>query len=80
MYSREHNERKIENPNAEERIKYFILNLRGWLNTFYGIVTKYLEKYLFWFVLYNNDQHIDYIDIFYSLALENKYIKVIDIG
>ena len=58
----------------EKRIKYITYNLRRWLDSFYGIATKYLEKYLSWFILFSLDIKINYIDVIYFLCLKNIFI------
>lgn len=74
--AKNHNKKLSKQYTEEEkRIKYIIYNLRTWLDGFYGIATKYLEKYLSWFILYNLDRKINYIDVIYLLCLKNIFIS-----
>ncbi len=56
------------------------MNLDQWLRNFKGIATKYLEEYLSFFILFNLDKNIDYIDIISYLSFGNRFIKTKQIG
>jgi hypothetical protein len=63
-------------PIPNNKIKYLIVNLRKWLGKFKGVATKYLDSYLSFFVLFNLDRKIDYIDIASYLCSKNSFIKI----
>ena len=51
-----------------------------WFSPFKGIATKYLEEYLSFFVLFNLDKMIDYIDITSYLSFGNRFRRTKEIG
>lgn len=63
----------------EDKIRYFESNLNEWLSSFYGIATKYLERYLHFFILFNLDKIINYMDIMYYLSFGIRFIKIKEI-
>lgn len=66
-------------PEPDNRIKYIIVNLRKWISKFRGVATKYLDGYLSFFVLFNLDRKMDYIDIISRICVENLFIKIKEI-
>ena len=80
LFEKEHNKRTLPGIIGEDRIKFWGHNLTTWLSTFCGISTKYLEEYLSFFVLFNLDKNIDYIDMMYRLSIGNRFIKTQKIG
>ena len=78
--AKKHNKKLYRKEHViEERIKYFMLNLSEWFDSFYGIATKYLKKYLSWFALFNSDKLFNYIDILYFLNCKDGFIRIMDI-
>ena len=78
--AKEHNKKLIKKVESDDRIKYIIRNLNKWLSNFKGIATKYLEEYLSFFILFNLDRKIDYMDIICDLSFGNRFISTKEIG
>ena len=57
-----------------------MMNIMKWFSTFKGIATKYLEEYLSFFILFNLDKVIDYVDIISYLSFGNMFIRTKEIG
>lgn len=74
--AKEHNKKVVKEVEYDDRIKYIIRNLNEWLSTFKGIATKYLEEYLSFFILFNLDRKIDYMDIISYLSFGKRFIKI----
>lgn len=80
--AKEHNKRLIKErikEREDNRIKYITMKLKQWLRTFKGIATKYLEEYLSFFILFNLDREIDFVDIVIRLSLRGGFIKTKEI-
>ena len=77
--AKEHNKKLVKEVEYDDRIKYIIRNLNKWLSTFKGIATKYLEEYLSFFILFNLDRKIDYMDIMSYLSFGNRFMKTKEI-
>ncbi|GKU23264.1 IS1/IS1595 family N-terminal zinc-binding domain-containing protein [Clostridium folliculivorans] len=71
-----YNKTHMHQEPVDLRIKCFRPNLRSLLCTFHGVATKYLQRYLRYFILLNIDENLNYRDILsnYSLA-KNKFIN-----
>lgn len=78
--AKKHNKKLVKEVKEDNRIKYIIVNLKKWLDKFKGVATKYLEGYLAFFVLFNLDRKMDYIDIMSYLYNKNLFIKTKEIG
>ncbi|MBD7910349.1 MULTISPECIES: IS1 family transposase [Clostridium] len=65
---------KKKKGKVDNCIKYFRSNLNIWMSCFHGIGTKYLKKYLSWFILFYLEKKIDYMDITYELLKENNFL------
>jgi transposase-like protein len=79
IQAKKHNKNLVKEVESDNRIKYIIVNLRKWLGRFKGVATKYLEGYLSFFILFNLDKKIDYIDIISYVCLKNSFIKTQEI-
>lgn len=77
--AKKHNKKLVKEVKEDDRIKYIVANLRKWIGKFKGVATKYLEGYLSFFVLFNLDRKMDYIDIVSYLSLKNSFIKTKEI-
>ena len=75
IQAKKHNKNLVKEVESDDRIKYIIVNLRKWLGRFKGVASKYLEGYLSFFILFNLDKKIDYIDIILDVCLKNSFIK-----
>ena len=64
----------------DDRVKFIIMNIMEWFSPFKGIATKYLEEYLSFFILFNLDRVIDYVDIIHYLSFGNRFIRTKEIG
>ncbi|EKQ57421.1 MULTISPECIES: hypothetical protein [unclassified Clostridium] len=74
--AKEHNKKQFLEVKDDDRVKYFTLNLENWLKVFRGVATKYLQRYLSFFVLYNLDKELDYVQIMLSNLLNgDRFIK-----
>jgi len=80
IVSKKHNKKLMRPSMEEDRGKYFIINLDGWLRSFHGVATKYLEEYLSFFVLFNLNRIIDYMGIMNQLSFGDRFIKIKEIG
>jgi hypothetical protein len=75
VQAKKHNKNLSKEIKQDDRIKYIVVNLRKWLGKYKGVATKYLESYLSFFVLFNLDKKMDYIDITSYLCSQNSFIK-----
>jgi hypothetical protein len=74
--AKEHNKKRFLEVKDDDRLRCFILNLKTWLGVFHGVATKYLQRYLSFFVLFNLDQQYDYMQIMHRDLLNgNRFIK-----
>ena len=80
LVAKSHNKNLIKELTDENRIKFLRMNINIWLKSFCGIATKYLENYLSFFILFNLDKEIDYMNLNNYLTFGNRYIKVKEIG
>lgn len=80
LVAKSHNNRFIKHTNDENRIKLLGSNLNKWLRGFYGVATKYLEKYLSLFILFNLDKIIDCMNFVNLLNLGARFIRTKEIG
>lgn len=78
--AREHNKKIVKERKEDDRVGYIMMNIMKWFSNFKGIATKYLEEYLSFFILFNLDRKIDYVDIIYYLSFGNRFIKTKEIG
>lgn len=78
--AKEHNKEIKKEVESDNRIKYIIRNLNKWMDKFKGVATKYLEGYLAFFVLFNLNRKIDYMDIISYLYNKDLFIKTKEIG
>jgi transposase-like protein len=79
IQAKKHNKNLVKEVESDPRIKYIIVNLRKWLGRFKGVATKYLEGYLSFFILFNLDKKLDYIDIISYICQKNSFIKTQEI-
>ncbi|GFP77625.1 IS1 family transposase [Clostridium fungisolvens] len=78
--ARRHNRNKSIKVETEYRIKYLWPNLKKWLSIFHGVASKYLKRYLSFFIIMNLDKVIDYMDLIYDRLFEgNRFIKIAEI-
>lgn len=80
LIAKAHNKKIIKQTSDETRIKFLRNNINVWLRTFCGIATKYLEEYLTFFILFNLDKVIDYMDLIGYLTSGDRFIKTKYIG
>ena len=73
--ARDHNKGKVRELNEEMRIKFFNKLVHLWFMDFRGIATKYLEKYLSWFILDNLKKKIDWIQMLENLSSLFTFVK-----
>jgi transposase-like protein len=78
--AKSHNKKLIKEVNPENRIRFLRGNLNKWLKSFYGIATKYLEKYLSLFILFNLNKVFDYMDLINYLSVGNRFLTIKKIG
>ena len=77
--ARDHNKGEVRELKEEMRIKFFNKLVHLWFMDFRGIATKYLEKYLSWFILDNLKKQIDWIQILENLSSLFTFVKSKDI-
>lgn len=77
--ARNHNKEKIKEHKEEIRIKFFNKLVHLWFMNFRGIATKYLEKYLSWFILDNLKKQMGWIQILEYLSSLVTFVKSKDI-
>lgn len=80
LVAKTHNKKRIKEVKCEKKIKFFSSSLGKWLKKYCGVATKYLEKYLTLFILCKIKKRVNYIRIFEKLIVENRFIKVAQIG
>lgn len=71
-----HNKILIKETVDENRIRFLKINLKNWLKSFCGIATKYLEEYLSFFILFNLEKDIDYMNLINNLNLGDRFISI----
>jgi hypothetical protein len=76
VQAQKHNKKLLKEVESDNRVKYIIVNLGKWLGKFKGVATKYLDSYLSFFVLFNLDRKIDYIDMISYLCSKNSFIRI----
>ncbi|GKU23212.1 IS1/IS1595 family N-terminal zinc-binding domain-containing protein [Clostridium folliculivorans] len=75
-----HNKNKSIKVEAEYRIKYLWPNLKKWISIFHGVASKYLQRYLSFFIIMNLDKVMDYMDLIYDRLFEgNRFIRTEEI-
>lgn len=78
--AKKHNQKRFLEVKGDTRIRYFILNLKNWLEVYHGVATKYLQRYLSFFVLFNLDKVFDYVQMMNCDLLNgNRFIKTNEI-
>lgn len=78
--AKKHNKKRVLQVNHDDRLRFFILNLKNWLAVYHGVATKYLQRYLSFFVLFNLNKSFDYMDIItHDLFGENQFKKTYEI-
>lgn len=80
LIAKTHNKKQVKEVKYENKIKLFSSTLGKWLKKYCGVATKYLEKYLSLFILFNVKKRVNYIGIFEKLSIENRFIKIAHIG
>ena len=80
LIAKAHNKKLLIKIEEEKRIKYLLINLKNWFSSFHGIATKYLEEYISFFILFNLDKVIGYMDMIFSLSFGNRFIRTKEIG
>lgn len=78
--AKQHNKKLIKESKEDDRIGYIMMNLEQWCSPFKGVATKYLAEYLSFFILFNLDRMIDYMDIISYLTFGNRFIRTKEIG
>ena len=78
--AKEHNKKLLKERKEDDRVGYIMMNIIRWFSPYKGIATKYLEEYLSFFVLFNLDKMIDYVDIISYLSFGEKFIRTKEIG
>ncbi|MBK1812177.1 hypothetical protein JHL18_16260, partial [Clostridium sp. YIM B02505] len=74
------NRNKSIKVEAEYKIKYLWPNLKKWLSIFHGVASKYLQRYLSFFIIMNLDKVIDYMGLIYDRLFEgNRFIRTDEI-
>lgn len=78
--SKEYNDNIIKTKKTkfeviDEKFKFIRIKLRDWFSGFHGIATKYLEKYLPYFLLYDLDYCFKSMEMSYSLVKYFGFIK-----
>lgn len=68
--AKKHNKGVILNSKCEKSISNFRSNLRNWIGTFRGVATKYLERYLSYFILFNLYKKFNSLNFTYNLCLK----------
>ncbi|MBK1810005.1 IS1 family transposase [Clostridium sp. YIM B02505] len=80
LVAMKHNRNKSIKVETEYRIKYLWPNLKKWLSIFHGVASKYLQRYLSFFIIMNLDKVIDYMDLIYDRLFEgNRFMKTDEI-
>ncbi|MBE6049958.1 MAG: IS1 family transposase [Clostridium sp.] len=74
------NKELSDNRESDEFISKFNLLYKTWFKSFYGIATKYLEKYLCWFVIFFLHKKFININFFYELLNGVFFEKIKDIS
>lgn len=77
VIAKKHNKKRVLEVKDDNRIRYFMLNLKIWIDAYHGVATKYLERYLSFFVLFNLEKIFDYMNLMYSdLSFGNRFMKI----
>ena len=63
------------NEEVELKIRNFTGNVKRWFDCFRGIATKYLKKYLCWFIIFYRDKEFTNINLLYELAKDFSFIN-----
>ncbi len=78
--AKEHNKKIVKEIKEDARVGYIMMNIMKWFSKYKGVATKYLEEYLSFYILFNLDRKIDYIDIISHLNFGNRFIRIKEIG
>ncbi|GFZ30437.1 hypothetical protein CSC2_09630 [Clostridium zeae] len=74
--ARKHNKKRFLKVEADDSFKYFRSNIKDWFKTFHGVATKYLQRYLSFFVLLKLDLAISSVNLmFHNLLKGDKFIR-----
>ncbi|GFP77580.1 IS1 family transposase [Clostridium fungisolvens] len=75
-----HNKNKSIKVEPEYRIKYLWPNLKKWLSSFHGVASKYIRRYLSFFIIMNLDKVHDYMDLMYDSVFQgNRFTRIEEI-
>lgn len=66
---------KIGEEEIEQKIRNFEGNVKRWFYCFRGVATKYLRKYLCWFIIFYIDKEFININLLYELAKDFSFIN-----
>ena len=66
--AKKHNKGIVLNSYKEECMKNFRGNLKRWIGGFKGVATKYLERYLSYFTIFNVHRKFNSLDFTYTLS------------
>lgn len=66
--AKKHNKGIVINTYKEECIKNFKQNLKRWIGGFKGVATKYLDRYLSYFTIFNVYKKFNSLDFTYALS------------
>ncbi|MDR3595462.1 hypothetical protein [Clostridium sp.] len=80
VIAKKHNKKRVLEVKDENKIRYFILNLKTWIDVYHGVATKYLQRYLSFFTLFYLDKVISYMDLICKdLFFGNGFMKTNEI-
>ena len=68
IVAKKHNKGIVLNAYKEECMKNFRGNLKKWIGGFKGVATKYLERYLAYFTIFNVYRKFNSLDFVYNLS------------
>lgn len=80
LVAKSHNKELIKEIKDENKIKFLRMNLYIWLRSFCGIATKYLENYLSFYILFNLDKEVNYMDLKNYLTFGDRFIRTKEIS
>ncbi|WP_099716579.1 hypothetical protein [Clostridium sp. Maddingley MBC34-26] len=76
LVAQKHNKKRLINVKDDNRIRYMILNLMNWFAVFRGVATKYLQRYLSFYILFNLDRIFSCMELIYNDLLSgNRFIR-----
>ncbi|GKU24025.1 IS1/IS1595 family N-terminal zinc-binding domain-containing protein [Clostridium folliculivorans] len=74
--ARKHNKKRVLKVESYNNLRYFRSNIKKWFEVFHGVATKYLQRYLSFFVLFKLTLPINSVNLmFHNLLNGDKFIK-----